>query len=609
MGVTSPIILVIEPVTKFMSIARMKLGELLVSNRLLSKEQLDQALEIQRNHFQPLGQILIQEGYITEDRLLQACAAQKGVSAWLLHRSPPSPEAIRLVPGNLCRSHQLLPVKVIGERLVLAMRDPNDIDALDMVRNVCRKRVEPVLVSEERLMQAIDQYYGVAMSTTPATEDTMNRLVTEALGEFTSDDSNEQAQLTEAELRPVVGLVNQILLEAIKLNVSDIHLEPRKDRVEVRYRVDGQLQKVYNLPTKLQAALVARVKIIAAMDIVEFRMPQDGRIAVTTEGRTVDFRVSCLPSYHGQRIVLRVLDKSMTLRKLSELGLSDRNKILLENMIRQPYGMSLVTGPTGSGKTTTLYAAINLLKDITNNIMTCEDPVEYDIDGINQSQINEKVGLTFGAQLRAILRQDPDIILVGEIRDRETAETGIRAALTGHLVLSTLHSNDAPSAIPRLLDMGIEPFLLSTSLNGVMSQRLVRVLCPDCKEQYEATSEERDLLEPMFDRSITSLYRAKGCKSCGDAGFKGRMGVHEILPTPHALQRAIAASEPLDAIRELAYEFNYRPLQFDAGERVVAGLTSLAEARRLIAFDLPTSQRATTYAAARQEIGLKIKAA
>jgi type IV pilus assembly protein PilB len=579
----------------------MKLGELLVSNRLLTKEQLEQALEIQRNHFQPLGQILVQEGFITEDRLLQACAAQKGVSAWLLHRNPPSMDAVKLVPGNLCRSHQLMPVKVIGDRLVLAMRDPNDIDALDMVRNVCRKRVEPVLVSEERLLQAIDQYYGApVVSSAPATE---------ALGEFNVDDSAEQAQLTEAELRPVVGLVNQILLEAINLNVSDIHLEPRKDRVEIRYRVDGQLQKVYNLPSKLQAALTARIKIIAAMDIVEYRIPQDGRIAVTTEGRTVDFRVSCLPGYHGQRIVMRVLDKSMTLRKLSELGLSDRNKVLLENMIRQPYGMSLVTGPTGSGKTTTLYAAINLLKDISNNIMTCEDPVEYDIDGINQSQINEKVGLTFAVQLRAILRQDPDIILVGEIRDRETAETGIRAALTGHLVLSTLHSNDAPSAIPRLLDMGIEPFLLSTSLNGVMSQRLVRILCPECKEQYEPSNEERDLLEPMFDRAVTSLHRARGCKACGDGGFKGRMGVHEILPTPHPLQRAIAASEPLDAIRELAYEFNYRPLQYDAAERVLAGTTSLAEARRLVAFDLPTSQRATSYSASRQNSLLKIMAA
>jgi type IV pilus assembly protein PilB len=592
-----------------MSIARMKLGELLVSNRLLTKQQLEDALEIQRNHFQPLGQILVQQGFITEDRLLQACAAQKGVSAWLLHRDPPTPEAIKLVPGNLCRSHQLIPVKIIGERLILAMRDPNDIDALDMVRNVCRMRVEPVLVSEERLLQAIDQCYKPAAAPGAPVEDTMNRLVTEALGEYNIDDSNEQAQLTEAELRPVVGLINQILLEAIKLNVSDIHIEPRKDRVEVRYRVDGQLQKVYNLPSKLQAALIARIKIIGAMDIVEFRIPQDGRIGVNVDGRTVDFRVSILPSYHGQRIVMRVLDKSMTLRKMSDLGLSERNLILLDNMIHQPYGMSLVTGPTGSGKTTTLYAAINLLKDNANNIMTCEDPVEYDIDGINQSQINEKVGLTFGAQLRAILRQDPDIILVGEIRDRETAETGIRAALTGHLVLSTLHSNDAPSAIPRLLDMGIEPFLLSTSLNGVMSQRLVRILCPDCKEQYDPSQEERDMLEPMFDRSVDSLFRARGCKTCGNAGFKGRMGIHEILPTPHAIQRAIAAAEPLDAIRELAYEFNYRPLQYDAGERVLDGITSLAEVRRLIAFDVPTSQRAKAYKSHIHGQDLVIKAA
>jgi type II secretory ATPase GspE/PulE/Tfp pilus assembly ATPase PilB-like protein len=469
-------------------------------------------------------------------------------------------------------------------------------------------RVEPVLVSEERLLKAIDTFHS-PVAKAAETEDTMNRLVTEALGEFNTDDSNEQAQLTEAELRPVVGLVNQILLEAIKLGVSDVHFEPRKDRVEIRYRVDGQLQKVYNIPSKLQAALIARIKIIGAMDIVEYRIPQDGRIAVTTEGRTVDFRVSILPSYHGQRIVMRVLDKGMTLRKLSDLGLSDRNKVLMENMIRQPYGMALVTGPTGSGKTTTLYAAINLLKDISNNIMTCEDPVEYDIDGINQSQINEKVGLTFAAQLRAILRQDPDIILVGEIRDSETATTAIRAALTGHLVLSTLHSNDAPSAIPRLLDMGLEPFLLSTSLNGVMSQRLVRMLCPDCKEQYEPSQEERDLLEPMFNKRIATLYRARGCKACSDSGFKGRLGIHEILPTPHPLQRAIAAAEPLDAIREIAYEFNYRPMQYDAAERVISGVTSLAEVRRLVAFDIQNMHRVNILTQQISSPTLSVKAA
>jgi type IV pilus assembly protein PilB len=592
-----------------MSIARMKLGELLVSNRLLTPQQLTRALEIQCQHFQPLGQILVKEGFITEDRLLQACAAQKGVAAWFLHRDPPTKEALALVPAALCRSHQLLPVKIVGDRIILAMRDPSDIDALDMVRNACRMRVEPVLVNDDRLQKAIEVYHRPATENVVETEDTMKRLVTEALGEFNVDDSAEQAQLTEAELRPVVGLVNQVLLEAIKSGVSDIHFEPRKDRVEIRYRIDGQLKRVYNIPAKLQAALIARIKIIGAMDIVEYRMPQDGRIAVTTEGRTIDFRVSVLPGYHGQRVVMRVLDKSMTLRNLADLGLSERNRALLDNMVHQPYGLSLVTGPTGSGKTTTLYAAINLLKDQTNNIMTCEDPVEYDIDGINQSQINEKVGLTFAAQLRAILRQDPDIILVGEIRDQETAETAIRAALTGHLVLSTLHSNDAPSAIPRLLDMGIEPFLLSTSLNGVMSQRLVRILCPECKEQYDPSSEERDILEPMFNKPIGSLWRPRGCSSCSNAGFKGRMGIHEILPTPHAIQRAIAAEEPLDTIRALAFDFNYRPMQYDAAERVISGATSLAEVRRLVAFETSNPGRTRSWTPTEEAPELTLKAA
>ncbi|MBV9851429.1 MAG: Flp pilus assembly complex ATPase component TadA [Armatimonadetes bacterium] len=561
--------------------SRQRLGELLVTHRLLTADQLAQALDEQRRRPQPLGQILIGMGFITEERLLQACAVQKGVSAWHLQHDPPAPEALALVPGNLCRSHMLLPVRVKPDRLYLAMRDPGDIDAIDMVRNITKMRIEPVLASEERLVRAVEEAHGTANGDADVTA----RLVSEALNEIQGDAGEADGGVTEAEMRPVVGLVNEILAEAVRLRASDIHIEPRKDRVEIRYRLDGQLQRVHEIPIKLRAPLTARLKIMSNLDIVEYRVPQDGRMTFTASGRTVDVRVSVMPAYHGQRIVLRVLDKSATLRALDDLGFNDYNRGLFEEMIRKPYGLVLVTGPTGSGKTTTLYAAINQLKEVSNNIMTCEDPVEYDMDGVNQSNVNEKIGVTFATQLRAIMRQDPDVVLVGEIRDQETAEAAIRAALTGHLVLSTLHCNDAPSAIPRLTDMGIEPFLLSTALIGVTGQRLVRELCPQCKEQYAPSPEDRAQIGTAFAGDLPVLWRAVGCPQCTGTGYSGRMAVHEVFPVAPEVQHAIAACEPMDALRRTASRYGYRTMQEDAVERVLTGRTSLSEARRLVFFD------------------------
>ena len=563
--------------------SRQRLGELLVTHRLLTAEQLAQALELQRKRPQPLGQILIGMGYITEERLLQACAVQKGVNAWHLQHDPPAPEALVLVPGGLCRAHMLLPVRVRPDRLYLAMRDPSDIDAIDMVRNITKMRIEPVLASEERLVKVIEELYGAVSG--EADGDVTARLVSEALSEIQGDANDTEGGVTEAEMRPVVGLVNEILAEAVRMRASDIHIEPRKDRVEIRYRLDGQLQRVHEIPVKLRAPLTARLKIMSNLDIVEYRVPQDGRMAFTSDGRTVDLRVSVLPAYHGQRIVLRILDKSATLRSLNDLGFNDYNRGLFEEMIHKPYGLVLVTGPTGSGKTTSLYAAINQLKEVSNNIMTCEDPVEYDIDGINQSNVNEKIGLTFAAQLRAILRQDPDVVLVGEIRDQETAQTAIRAALTGHLVLSTLHCNDAPSAIPRLTDMGVEPFLLSTALIGVTGQRLVRKLCTHCKEQYAPSAEDRVLVGSSVSGDLPMLWRATGCPQCAGTGYAGRMAVHEMFPVAPEVQHSIAACEPMDSLRRTASRYGYRTMQDDAVERVLAGKTSLSEARRLVFFD------------------------
>jgi type IV pilus assembly protein PilB len=560
--------------------SRQRLGELLITHRLISQQQLDQALAAQRKQFQPLGQILVQMGMISEERLLQACALQKGATAWHLQHDPPTEEAIALVPGNLCRSYSVIPVQVKSGRLFLAMRDPGDVDAIDMVRDLTKLRVEPVLASEERLAQAIEAYYG---GNNQLQE--MNRLVSAALDEFGGEIGGDNAPATEEEMRPVVNLIDEILKEAVRMRASDIHLEPRKDRVEFRYRVDGQLQRMHEIPIRLLPALITRIKILATLDIVEYRIPQDGRMAIQVDGRTVDLRVSVLPNYYGQRIVMRVLDRSQTLRKMQDLGLSDHNMEIFDEIIHKPYGLVLVTGPTGSGKTTTLYAVLNKLKDGANNIMTCEDPVEYDIDGINQSHVNEKVGLTFAAQLRAILRQDPDIVLVGEIRDKETAETAIRAALTGHLVLSTLHCNDAASAIPRLVDMGIEPFLLSTAIIGITAQRLTRILCKHCRQQYTPGPDEVALFGSQLQGDIPLIWRPQGCPACNNTGYNGRMGIHEVLPVTADMQRAISACESADTLRHIGTQYGYRPMQHDVIRHVLSGETSLNEARRLVFFD------------------------
>lgn len=565
---------------------RMRLGDMLMAHRLITEEQLARALQMQGERGEPLGTVLVESGLITEELLVMALAAQKGVPAWDLEKEPPSLEAITKVPGNLCTRYQLLPVQIRGDLLLLAMRDPSDLDAIDHLRTATNMRIEPVYASEDRLLRAIEQMHGRA----PTTGNNMDALVNRAMNEMRSDGflakMHAHEELSEEDMRPVVVLVNQVISDAIRMRASDIHIEPRFQQVDIRFRIDGELTKVREIPCELMPMVITRIKIMAELDIVEFRVPQDGRITVTIDNRTVDLRVSVLPNYHGQRIVLRVLDKSIALKKVDEMGFSPHNLGLFRTLIQKPYGLILVTGPTGSGKTTTLYGALGELKRISNNIMTCEDPVEYDIEGINQSQVHDKVGLTFASQLRAILRQDPDIVLVGEIRDQETAQTAIRAALTGHLVLSTLHCNDAPSAVPRLLDMGIDPYLLSTSLIGVMAQRLLRKVCPHCKTKVSPTEDELAVIHGYLGQvSTPHLHRSKGCERCSGTGFAGRIGVHEILPVTGDVSKKIAACAPVDTVREVGTRYGYRTIQQDALDRVVEGSTTFHEADRFIYFD------------------------
>lgn len=568
-----------------MSNTRKKLGELLLARRLITHEQLDYAIRVQRENALPLGTILVSNGFLTEDLLLQALAAQQNVSAWHLEKDPPKPEAIRLVPGHICRQYQVLPVQLRGDLLLLAMRNPGDIDAIDLVRNVSQKRIEPVLANEDRLSRLIEQHFGEGLDVVQM-DSHVSRAMTEVKDHEQAHGRQARAELAEQDTRPVVGLVNQMLTDAIRMGASDIHIEPRFDKVDIRFRLDGQLLRIKEIPLELLQMLVTRVKIMAELDIVEYRMPQDGRISVQIDGRTVDLRVSVLPNVHGQRIVLRILDKSVAIKPLDSLGYDKASLAMFRSLIKKPYGMFLVTGPTGSGKTTTLYAAINEIRSVARNIMTCEDPVEYELEGINQSQVNEKVGLTFAAQLRAILRQDPDVVLVGEIRDQETAETAIRAALTGHLVLSTLHSNDAPNAIPRLLDMGVEPFLLSTSLIGVMAQRLVRKLCPDCKVQTRPSAEDEIAFRAALgDNQLPVVWSAPGCPNCHGTGFKKRIAIQEIMPITSDISHLIATRAPLDEIRRAAALTGYRTMQEDVLLRVLAGETSMDEAKRVVFFD------------------------
>jgi type IV pilus assembly protein PilB len=563
-----------------------RVGELLKELGLISEQDLNEALHQQAQTRKPLGTILVEMGLITDRLLLKVLAAQKDVQPWYFDGEMDA-RLLSMLEPDFCRRAQVLPVALHDDVLTLAMRNPSDVDALDHVSNVTGVRVDAALADEETLAKKIEEAFSRDARSHQAHVDA---LVQEAIkfAEFrpSTIDESKSLQALEEETRPVTGIVNKIIGDGIKMRASDIHIEPTSKTLQVRYRIDGRLHKVSEVPLELTPMISARVKIMAELDPVEWRIPQDGRIGLTLEGKPVDLRVSVLPSFYGGRIVMRILDRTIGLKKLEDIGFSENNFGIFKTLIKRPYGLFLVTGPTGSGKTTSLYAALNYVKDAETNIITCEDPVEYNIDGISQSQVNSKIGLTFAAQLRSILRQDPDVILVGEIRDQETAETGIRASMTGHLVFSTLHCNDAPSAVPRLLDMGIDPYLLSTSLIGVMGQRLLRRICKDCRMEYDLNDEEKTILERTFNiHGVDKLWKGHGCLNCGGTGYKGRFAVHEIMPVTHEIASVIAGRKATEQIAEVARHYGYKTMQEDATARVLRGETTLKESQRLLAFD------------------------
>lgn len=566
-----------------------RIQEVLLAHKLVSAEQITHARSLQKRTREPLDELVVSLGLVSELHLLKALAAHDGVRPWNLAHSPPTQAAMATVPYEVRKELEVLPVLLQGDLLVVATASPRETQALERIHRLTGYRVEPVLANRSRILNLLDEpEHGTREA------NSVDVFVQKAMSEVEArnrDDEDIDLDRSGIDTRPVVGLVNQILEDAIRMKASDIHIEPRSETVDVRYRLDGRLSKFQEFPRALLPMVAARIRIMADLDIVEFRIPQDGRMSMRSMGKEIDFRVSVLPNRHGPRITLRLLDRSMALKTLDDLGVSDHNLAMYRKLIRKPHGLILVTGPTGSGKTTSLYAALGELVDESLNIMTCEDPIEYDMHGINQSQANEKVGLTFAAQLRSILRQDPDVVLVGEIRDQETAEIAIRAAMTGHLVLSTLHTNDAPSAIPRLIDMGVKPYLAASSLIGVFAQRLVRRLCPHCKNQRTASQYESDILQRTTGQSGPHhIWKPVGCAECFGTGFRGRTAVSEMLPISTHMQSQILHDSAPELIRFEGEKLGYRPIQYDAMMRVLQGETSFDEAARMVFVDDITPQ-------------------
>ncbi|MDH7601194.1 MAG: ATPase, T2SS/T4P/T4SS family [Armatimonadota bacterium] len=567
------------------SLLRTRLGDVLVAAGVLTEKQLDWALEQQKVSYKRLGEILLESGLVAEEDIVEARALQMEMPCVDLVDVKVPDYVVRLVPEGIARTYAVVPVYATEDRLALATADPMDVEAIDAVQRVSKRRVEPLLASRSQIESLIDRLYGVAAADdiTTSIEQASEEIAVEAGHQDLSTDISEERRRSEE--APVIKAVNLVIQEAIKRRASDIHFEPRADRMEVRYRIDGVLQHVRDLPKNLQGAVISRIKVMADLDIAEKRVPQDGRISVKLNNKSVDLRISTLPVQYGERVVVRILDKSGIVLSLEKLGFSKEDLEAFKYLIERPYGIILVTGPTGSGKTTTLYSALDSIRSPEINIMTVEDPIEYELDGVNQSAVNVKTGLTFPVQLRAILRQDPDVIFVGEIRDRETATIAFQAAMTGHLVFSTLHCNDAASAITRLTDMGVEPFLIGSSIIGVLAQRLVRTLCPRCKEAYEAGADELALLRLSTDETEVKLYKSVGCGHCGGTGFVGRTAVVELMRVNDEIRRLTLQMPTADQIRESAVRAGMKTLRESAVEKVLAGITTLDEARRKVFFE------------------------
>ncbi len=568
-------------------------GELFVQEGLISEDQLKLALDKQRElgSGEPIARVLVEMGYINERDRVRCLGKIWGVPFIDVHDCVPQSEAVSVISPQLAKKFRAIPIERQDNKLLVAMANPLDIFVIDELRLTTGLEIEPMIAIEEDLSNALHTYYKLDVNVSDALAGVMKDFGTQDL----ELNRNEEEELSEDELRemgedaPIIRLANLIIGQGVSDKASDIHLEPYKNGMRVRYRVDGVMMDGMKLPRKVVAPLTSRMKIMSDMDIAEKRVPQDNRISAIVGGKEYDFRVSTLPMVHGEKIVMRVLDKSGINVGLSKLGFLDNNLKQIEDMCAKSYGIILVTGPTGSGKSTTLYSILNKINTGQNNIITIEDPVEYELDGINQCGVNVRAGMTFAAGLRAMLRQDPDVIMVGEMRDNETATIAMEAALTGHLVLSTLHTNDAPGAATRLIDMDVEPFLISSSLVCVLAQRLVRQICSHCKEAYTAPREMLlrygfPLPEGLAHDSIAeiTLFKGAGCDHCKHTGYKGRTGVHELMVLSDDMRDCILERAPSHVLRNLATSNGMRTLQMDAVAKILMGLTTVDEVLRVL---------------------------
>jgi len=566
-----------EPVQRSNSGDKRRLGDILLEKGLISQERIEEAIKLQGKLGQRMGRIMIDRGWISEQALLTALSEQLSLSFVHLRPGLYDPQAVELLEPEVARRLKVLPLFKVRGILCLATSDPQAMASFGEVEERTSYRVRPVLAQQEDIFKALNDAY--------ADSGYSGELVAELDDDFALVENNQPEDYSTidemAAGSPVINLVNSVIQRAVHDGASDIHIEPSRKKCRVRFRIDGLLYEVMAPRLELHPALVSRLKVMANLDIAERRLPQDGRIQVHTQGRSVDLRFSSLPGLYGEKVVLRVLDKNQAILDVDKLGMCAMNLSAFKRLLDRSYGLILVTGPTGSGKTTSLYAAINYLKSIEKNIVTIEDPVEYQVDIINQNEVKENIGLTFARMLKHVLRQDPDIVMVGEIREKETAEIAVQAALTGHLVLSTLHTNDSVGAVTRMIDMGVEPYLLSSALIGVVAQRLVRAICPACKTTFLAAPEVISRYG-WEQRGTFRLAKGRGCPECYDSGYKGRMGVHEIVETDGPLQKLIISNPSRDQLSSYLQEHGSRLLFDDGLDRVVDGLTTIEEVSRVV---------------------------
>lgn len=570
----------------------MRIGELLVMNGLITEEQLEQGLKQQVHTKKKFGEILIDQNLITERQLVEALEFQLGFPVVNMFETTLDIATVQMIPEALARKHCVIPIERKNGKIKVAMSDPLNYDAIEEIRMATGMSVQPLIAIRSEVEQAITRNYG------------MKESVDELMEDLTKLEGKDEEQEAQDQGSPIVKLVNQLIQSAVQQKASDIHIDPQEKQIIVKYRIDGVLRTEKSLAKNMQGVLTARMKIIAKLNIAERRLPQDGRIQMQVDNRRIDIRMSTLPTVHGESIVLRILDQSAGLKKIAELGLSENNQKVFERMITKPNGIVLITGPTGSGKTSTLYSALSELNTDSVKIITTEDPVEYRMNGITQVQVNSQIGMTFAASLRSILRQDPNIVMVGEIRDSETAEIAVRASLTGHLVLSTIHTNSAVSTISRLIDMGIDPYLIASSLSCVVAQRLVRRVCRECGESVPAREDETKLLDSYGLLNADShklaeavgvgfirrepaggplmLVRGRGCGVCNKTGYSGRLAVHEVLTVDEPLRRIIAQNRPVNEIEAYLAGVGYKNMMYDGLSKVKNGLTTTDEVLKAV---------------------------